>query len=100
VGKGEEMRLYDNLVNLEVSLGQQGTMTGEDHRRSILIIGGIQIFLPNIQVEDRACVAGATIEGQPKITFKEEEKEKILNSSLIEEENYEEWFKIFSQEDE
>jgi hypothetical protein len=60
VSKGEEMRQYENLLNLEVSSGQQGVLTGEDQRRIILIIGGIQIFLPKIQVEARACVSGAT----------------------------------------
>jgi hypothetical protein len=72
-------------------------LTGEDQRRSILIIGGIQIFLPNSEVEARECVAGATTEGQPAITAKEEEMEHILNSSPVEEEEHsKEWFKIFS----
>jgi hypothetical protein len=93
------MRLYENLLNSEVSSGQQGVLTGEDQRRSILIIGGIHIFLPNNQVEARACVAGAATEGQPTRTTKEEEKEKILKSSPVEEEEHsEEWFKIFSKE--
>jgi hypothetical protein len=58
VGKGENM-------NSEESSSQQGVLTGED-QKSILIIGGIEIFLPSNPVEVRACVAETTIEkGQP-----------------------------------
>jgi hypothetical protein len=61
VEKGEEMRLFDSLMNSEVILDQQGMLTEED-QRSILIIGGIQIFLPNNPVKYRECVADATTE--------------------------------------
>jgi hypothetical protein len=37
----------------------------EEDQRCVLIIGGIQIFLPSSQVEARACVVDATEEGQP-----------------------------------
>jgi hypothetical protein len=70
VGRGKEMRLSESLRILEVSSCQQGVMIGEDScgfadhvneddeklntltiqeedQRSILIIGGIRIFLPN-----------------------------------------------------
>jgi hypothetical protein len=94
VGKGEEM-------NSEVSSDQQGVLTEED-QRSILIIGGIEIFLPSSLVEARACVAGAAIEGKPTETVKEEEeKEQTLMFSPAEEEEHStELLKIFSQEDE
>jgi hypothetical protein len=58
----------------------------EDHR-CILIIGGIEIFLPSSPVEARACVADATTEErQPAETIKEEEKERILMYAPIEKE--------------
>jgi hypothetical protein len=89
VGKGEEMRLSDSLMNSEVSLDQQGMLTEED-QRSILIIGGIEIFLPSSPVEARACVADATTEeGQPTVTvIEEEEKEKTLMFSPAEGEEH------------
>jgi hypothetical protein len=46
---------------LRVSSYQQGVMIEED-QRSILIIGGIEIFLPSNPVEARDCVAGETTE--------------------------------------
>jgi hypothetical protein len=46
------------------------SITKEEDQRSILIIGGIQIFLPDSPIEARACVADATIEeGQPMVTI-------------------------------
>jgi hypothetical protein len=62
VGKGKEMRLSESLMNSEESSDQQGVMTGENQKR-ILIIGGIEVFLPSIPVEARACVADATTAG-------------------------------------
>jgi hypothetical protein len=41
VGKGEEMRLSDSLMNPEVSSDQQGVMTERKDHRSVMIIGGI-----------------------------------------------------------
>jgi hypothetical protein len=46
VGKGSEMRLSKSLMSSEVSSDQQGVLKEEDQRR-ILIIGGIEIFLPS-----------------------------------------------------
>jgi hypothetical protein len=82
VGKGEEMRLSDSLMNSEVSLDQQGMLIEED-QRSILIIGEIDIFLPKSPVEARACVAYETIEeGQPTSSIiEEEEKENIIQQN-------------------
>jgi hypothetical protein len=48
----------------------------EEDQRSILIIGGIKIFLPISQAEANAQSSGAT-EGQPTVTVIEEEKEQI-----------------------
>jgi hypothetical protein len=74
VGKGEKRRLTNSLVNLEVNLDQQGVMTEED-QKCILIIGGIEIFLPSYPVQERAHVVDAAIEGHPTKTVKDEEKE-------------------------
>jgi hypothetical protein len=50
-------------------------LIGENHK-SILMIGGIQVFLPRSPVESRASVADATIEErQPAETIMEEEVE-------------------------
>ena len=46
----------------------------EVDQRSILVIGGIEIFLPSSPVEARACVAGAATEGKPAETIKEEKE--------------------------
>jgi hypothetical protein len=61
VGKGKEMRLSESLTNLEESSYQQGVLTGENHER-ILIIGGMEVFIPSSLVEARECVADASIE--------------------------------------
>jgi hypothetical protein len=53
----------------------------EDHR-SILIIGGINIFLPISPAEASAQIFGATEERQPTVTVIEE-KEQILKSSQV-----------------
>jgi len=72
VGKGKEMRLFESLMNLEESSYQQGVLTGED-KIYILIIGGIEVFLPSSPVEEKACVAEAEIEDrQPTKIFMEE----------------------------
>jgi hypothetical protein len=83
VGKGDEVRLPESLRSSEVSSNQQGVLTEED-QTSILIIGGIDIFLPNNQVEARAHVESAT-KRQPVVTVIKEEKEQILISSPAEE---------------
>jgi hypothetical protein len=50
VGKGKEMRLSESLMNSEESLDMQGVLTGEN-QKIILIIGGIEVFLPRSPVE-------------------------------------------------
>jgi hypothetical protein len=49
-GKGEQMRPCESLMNSEVSSHQQGERTEKD-QRCLLIIGGIEVFLPHSQVE-------------------------------------------------
>jgi hypothetical protein len=99
VGRGKEMRLSESLMNSEESSDQQGVLTGED-QKSILMIGGIRVFLPHSPVEARECVAdAATEERQPTETVMEEEMEQTLMFSQGEEEEHStEWLKIFSQE--
>jgi len=58
-------------MSSDVCSYQQGEMMEED-QKYILIIGGIEVFLPHNPIEARACVAGETTEGQPKNTVKEE----------------------------
>jgi hypothetical protein len=60
----------------------------EEDQRSVLIIGGIHIFLPRIPVEARACVAYAAVEGQPMQTLIKENKEKTLEYSPAEGEEH------------
>jgi hypothetical protein len=114
-GKWKEMRVssYEVLSLMwepceeDESSYQQGVLMEED-QRCVLIIGGIQIFLPNspagantsvaheeiVQQESKkeamepndfkancVCDAGAIEEGQPTETVKEEEKEQILMSA-------------------
>jgi hypothetical protein len=99
VGKGKEMRLSKSLMNLEESSDQQGVLTGENQKR-IMIIGGIEVFLPSNPVEARACVAdAATTGGEPEETVMEEEMEKTLMfSQEAEDEHSTKWLKSFSQE--
>jgi hypothetical protein len=96
VGRGKEMRLSKSLMNSEESSYQQGVLTGEG-QKSILMIGGIKVFLTRIQDEAREDVAGlAVAEGQPTMTIMM--KEKISEFSQGEEgEHSEEWLKYFSQ---
>jgi hypothetical protein len=76
VGRDEQMRLSEGLINSEVSLNQPEELTEEEDLRSLLMIGGIQIFLPFAQEEAEICVAdveAATTEvGQLAETVREE----------------------------
>jgi hypothetical protein len=91
VGKGGKM-------NSEESSDQQGVLTGEG-QKYILIIGGIEVFLPSIPVEARGCVVDTTTEcGQPTNTVMDEEMEQTLMSTLEEGDRHsEEWLKSFGQ---
>jgi hypothetical protein len=85
VGREKEMRLSKSLRSSEVSSGQQGVLidedscgfvdhvneddeklntsiTKEEDQRSILIIGGIRVFLPSNPIEVRESVADAATE--------------------------------------
>jgi hypothetical protein len=93
--KGESMRLYESLMNSEVSSYQQGILVSKDScgftdhmneyddklktctiqeedQRNLLIIGGIRIFLPHSLDEAKVCVVDAAVEGQPTLTVKRE----------------------------
>jgi hypothetical protein len=48
----------------------------EVDQRSIMIIGGIHIFLPISPTEASAQISGATTEGQPIMTVIEEEEKE------------------------
>ena len=56
MGKEEERRLFEILMNSTESSYQQGKLVKKDHKR-ILIIGGIQISLPNSPTEASTSVA-------------------------------------------
>jgi hypothetical protein len=89
-------------MSSELSSYQQGQLTEEKDQKDILIIGGIQIFLPGSSVEVRVCVVDvAATERQLVETVKEEEElDQISKATQAEEgnEHYEEWLKFFSQE--
>jgi hypothetical protein len=71
-----------------------------ENQKNIMMIGGIQVFLPSSLVEAKACVADAAIEeGQLAETVMEEEVEQTLMVSQEEKDEHStEWLKIFSQE--
>jgi hypothetical protein len=71
VGKGSERKLFESLMNSAESSYKKGELVEVD-QWSILIIGGIEIFLPSSLVGARACVVGETTEGQPTKTIKAE----------------------------
>jgi hypothetical protein len=56
VGKEEERRLSESLMNSAESSYEQRELVEKEHKW-ILIIGGIQIFLPNSPVEASTSVA-------------------------------------------
>jgi hypothetical protein len=76
VGKDEQLRLCESLINLEVSLDQKMQLTKEEDQNNILIIGGIGIFLPLDPGKENLCVVDDAIEErQPTVTVREEELE-------------------------
>ena len=48
-GRDEQMRLSKGLINSEMDLDQQMQLTEEEYRRNLLMIGGIEVFLPLAQ---------------------------------------------------
>jgi hypothetical protein len=64
-------------------MDQQGMLTEED-QKYILIIGGIEVFLPHSPVEANTCVANATIEeGHPIVTVIEKEEENMEKTLMF-----------------
>ena len=51
VGRDEQMGLSEGLINSEMDLDQQVQLTEEEDLKDLLMIGGIQIFLPFSQEE-------------------------------------------------
>jgi hypothetical protein len=76
------MRLSESL-RTQVSSDQQGVLMEED-QRSILIIGGIQIFLPISPVEASAYVLLQMQKGQPVVTVIEGGEGEDIESSPTE----------------
>jgi len=89
VGKVDKMRPSESLRNLVGSSDQKWVLIEEGHR-SVIIIGGIRIFLQIIPVEANAKISGSLEEkAYPVVNFvEEEEKEKTLMSSLAEKEDH------------
>jgi hypothetical protein len=85
-------------MSLELSSYQEGQLTEEKDQKDILIIGGIQIFLPGSSVEVSVCVADiATTERQPAETITEKELEQIPEASQEEGKDHSEgWLDNFS----
>jgi coenzyme F420-reducing hydrogenase beta subunit len=86
-----------------MNLDQQVQLTKEEDLRDLLMIGGIQVFLPLAQEEAEICVAdAATTEEQSVVTIRERRLEQIFEAAQEEEEkeneHSEEWLNIFSQE--
>jgi hypothetical protein len=83
VGRDEQMSWNQpeeltEQVSSEMDLDQQVQLTEEEDLRNLLMIGGIEIFLPLAQEEAEICVAdAATTEGQLAETVREE-LEQIL----------------------
>ena len=86
VGRGKEMRLSESLRSSEVSSIQQGVLTEED-QKSIMIIGGISIFLPISPAEASAHLEDAAEKGQPTKTIKEEKEQTLMSTPAEKEEN-------------
>jgi hypothetical protein len=87
-------------MSSEVSSYQQGQLIEKEDKKSILMIGGIEVFLPHRLAKVKNCVADvATTEGQRVVTVREkEEPEQTLKYTPAEEEHSAEMLKIFSQE--
>ena len=73
VGRDEQMRLSEGLIKSEVSLNQPEELIEEEDQRSLLMIGGIQVFLPLAQEEAKIYVVDAktTEARQPAETIRE-----------------------------
>jgi hypothetical protein len=97
------MILSESLIDSVESSDQQGVLTKEEDQRNILIIGGINIFLPSSLIEANAHDEGATEERQSsKSVMKEEHDHKLASVEEMreEEEHSAELIKIFNKGDE
>jgi hypothetical protein len=54
------MGLYNSLMNSEVSSDQREELIEKEDQESILMIGGIKVFLPYSLIEANVCVVDAT----------------------------------------
>jgi hypothetical protein len=97
VGKGSERRLFESIMNSAESSYHKGEMVEVD-QRIILIIGGIEIFLPSSPIGARSCVAGEAIEGQPTETIKEEKEQTLMSTPTKKEDNSDEFLTQWEQE--
>jgi hypothetical protein len=87
-------------VSSEMDLDQHVQLTEEEDQRNLLMIGGIEVFLPLTQEEAETCIVDvATTEGQLAETVAEGlEKMSEATQAGEENEHSEEWLNIFSQE--
>jgi hypothetical protein len=66
VGKENEVRLSESLMNLEERISyQQGVLIEEEDQRCVLIIGGMKIFLPSMPLNAITHFEGASKERHP-----------------------------------
>jgi hypothetical protein len=107
VGRDEQMSWNQpeeltEQMSSEVSLDQHVQLTEEEDLRDLLMIGGIQVFLPFSQGKVEVCVVeGATTEAEQSVVTvrKEEELEQTLEAAQEEggNEHSEEWINDFGQ---
>jgi hypothetical protein len=107
VGRDEQMSWEKpeeliEQVSLEMNLDQHVQLTEEEDLRSLMMIGGIEIFLPLAQEEEEICVVGATTTEEQSAETVKEELEQVLETApeAYEEENEhsEECLNAFNQE--
>jgi hypothetical protein len=88
----EQMGLPDSLINSEKNLDQQMQLTEEEHQNDLLMIGGIELFLPSAQEEaENSVVHAATAEqSQLEMTVRKERKlEQVSETAQADEEKNE-----------
>jgi hypothetical protein len=89
---------------METNLDQQEQLTEDDNLRSLMMIGGIGLFLPFAEKEAEICVAyGATTTEEQSAETVREELEQVFETTQVEEaeeenEHSEECPNAFSQE--
>ena len=119
VGRDEQMRLSEGLINSEMSWNQPGEMTEqmiskvsldqqvqlkeEEDQDGLLMIGGIGVFLPCAQEEAEIHVVDGTIAEQSQLEMTVKRKlEQTFETTEADEgkenEHSKEWLNDFSQE--